>query len=205
MDNTGRKILRIDASARSEGSDSRALGDRLIDGLSTTEAISRVQARDLADGMEFIDQDWLAASAAPEDQRSPEQQSRLALSDALVAELVAADILVITTPIYNFSVPATLKAWVDLVARARSTFRYSEEGSQGLLTDKHAILVITSGGTRIGSELDYVSGYLRDFLGFLGIERVDIIAADGLAEDWPARMQEAGRRIDEITRSRSVA
>jgi FMN-dependent NADH-azoreductase len=112
------------------------------------------------------------------DQRSAAQRAALAESDALVAELAAADLLVIGVPIYNFGVPAALKAWVDMVARARLTFRYTENGPEGLLRGKRAYLVVASGGTAVGSEIDFATGYLRHVLGFLGIEDVQIIAAD---------------------------
>ncbi len=202
---TDKTILRVDASPRRDNSNSRTLGDELVARLSAIGSIRSVTSRDLANGIEFIDDTWITASATPVDQLSQAQRDRLALSDELVAELAAADILIITTPIYNFSVPATLKAWIDLVARARATFRYSEEGSQGLLRDKHGILVITSGGTRLGSDSDYVSDYLRQFLGFLGIRQVDIVAADGIAEDWQASLADARRQIDALVGSRKVA
>ena len=202
---TDLNILRVDASARRQNSSSRALGDELIGRLTASGSSSRVITRDLADGIEFIDEMWVTASATPVEQLTPAQRDRLALSDQLVSELVAASVLVITTPIYNFSVPATLKAWIDLVARARATFRYSEEGSQGLLQDKRCFLIITSGGTRVGGDSDYVSGYLREFLGFLGIQRVDIIAADGIAQDWQASLAKARQQIDELAGPRKVA
>jgi len=189
-------VLRVDASARCGDSTSRALGDDLVAKLKATGTIRHVTTRDLAHGLEFIDENWITATSTPVENLSADQRERLALSDQLVAELVAADILVITTPIYNFSVPATLKAWVDLVARARATFRYSEDGSQGLLRDKRGILIITSGGTRVGSKSDFVSGYLREFLGFLGIRQVDVIAADSLAEDWQESLSKARQQMD---------
>jgi len=200
-----RSILRVDASPRVTESSSRALGDDLIARLTQSGTIGRITARDLARGMQFIDDAWISASATAPDQLSASQRASLALSDRLVAELVAADVLVITTPIYNFSVPATLKAWIDQVARARATFRYSESGSQGLLHHKQAFLVITSGGTRVGSDSDYVSGYLRQFLRFLGIERVDVIAADRLAEDWQGSLAAARRQIEVLAGPRKVA
>jgi FMN-dependent NADH-azoreductase len=112
------------------------------------------------------------------DQRNALQRAALVESDALVAELMATDVLVIGVPIYNFGIPAKLKAWVDMVARARVTFRYTEDGPVGLLRGKRAYFVVASGGTAVGSAIDFATGYLRHVLGFLGIDDVEIVAAD---------------------------
>ena len=104
----------------------------------------------------------------------------LAESDTLVAELEAADVLVIGTPIYNFAIPAALKAWFDQVARPRVTFRYTEDGSVGLLGGKKAYIVVASGGVPVGSPVDFATPYIRHMLGFLGISDVEIVAADSL-------------------------
>ncbi|MEH6790389.1 FMN-dependent NADH-azoreductase [Parasphingorhabdus sp.] len=167
-------ILRVDASARRAGSSSRALGDALIAKLGAEAVVSR----DLAEPLPHVTEDWVHANFTDEADRSDEQRAELALSDQLVAELFAADILVIASPVYNFGIPAALKAWIDLVARARKTFLYTENGPQGLLTGKKAYVLIASGGTAIGSEIDFASGYLRHVLGFIGIDDVTIIAAD---------------------------
>lgn len=175
-------VLRIDASARHTGSESRALTQRIVDRLAPTTVITR----DLAVAVPAIDGDWLNANWTPEDQRTDAQRETLALSDTLIAELKAADTIVIGAPIYNFGIPATLKTWVDLIARAGITFKYSESGPQGLLTGKRAIVAITSGGTQVGSEIDFASGYLRHVLGFIGITDVQFVAADQLMVDADA-------------------
>lgn len=175
-------VLRIDASARHTGSESRALTQRIVDRLAPTTVITR----DLAVAVPAIDGDWLNANWTPEDQRTDTQRETLALSDTLIAELKAADTIVIGAPIYNFGIPATLKTWVDLIARAGITFKYSESGPQGLLTGKRAIVAITSGGTQVGSEIDFASGYLRHVLGFIGITDVQFVAADQLMVDADA-------------------
>ena len=167
-------VLRIDASARSEDSTSRALADAVIARLSPASTVTR----DLSRGLPQIDADWLAASFTPEDDRTPEQVQALALSDRLVAELKAADTLVIATPIYNFGIPAPLKAWVDLIARARVTFRYTEAGPEGLLHGKTAVLVVTSGGTEVDSPIDFATPYLRQVLKFVGITDVSVVRSD---------------------------
>ncbi|WP_339688978.1 NAD(P)H-dependent oxidoreductase [uncultured Parasphingorhabdus sp.] len=169
-----RNILRIDASARKAASSSRALTDALIERL----APANIVARDLAVALPFVTENWVAANFTDEAERSDAQKAELALSDTLVEELIAADILVIGTPIYNFGIPAALKAWIDMVARARMTFHYTANGPEGLLTGKKAYILVASGGTEIGSEIDFATGYLRHVLGFIGITDVTFIAAD---------------------------
>ena len=171
-------VLRIDASARHDGSESRALTQRILDRLAPDEVINR----DLAASLPAIDAEWLNANWTPEDQRSDAQRETL----ALIQEVKSADTIVIGAPIYNFGIPATLKTWVDQIARAGITFKYSESGPQGLMTGKRAIIAITSGGTQVGSDIDFASGYLRHVLGFVGITDVQFVAADQLAVDADA-------------------
>ena len=102
----------------------------------------------------------------------------LSLSDKLVAEIEAADTLIIGVAVYNFSIPASLKLWVDLICRAGKTFKYSDKGPEGLMTDKKAIICFASGGTPFGSDIDFASGYIRHILGFIGIKDVTFIKAD---------------------------
>jgi FMN-dependent NADH-azoreductase len=187
-------ILRIDASARREGSISRDLSDRII----ARFPGAHVTTRDLATGLPLIDETWVGANFTPEAERSPEQRATLALSDDLIAEVKAADTLVIGLPIYNFGVPATLKAWVDQVARAGVTFRYSETGPEGLLTGKRAIVIVASGGTEAGSEIDFATGYLRHVLSFIGIKDVEFVTADRLALDPDGTLQSARDQIDAL-------
>ena len=169
-------ILRIDASMRHDGSTTRTLTDATVEKLAASGAT--VTTRDLADGVQIIDQDWIGANFTEPQDRTPQQVERLTLSDTLIAELQAADIVVIGMPIYNFGVPAALKAWIDQVARARVTFRYTENGPQGRLTGKRAIIVAASGGTGVDSDIDFATPYLRHALGFIGIHDVQVIAAD---------------------------
>ncbi|WP_292289239.1 NAD(P)H-dependent oxidoreductase [Marivita sp.] len=187
-------VLRIDASARRDGSESRALTQRIIDRLAPQGIIHR----DLAVAIPTIDAEWLAANWTPQDQRTEAQRDTLALSDSLIAELTAADTLVIGTPIYNFGIPATLKAWIDQIARAGITFRYTETGPEGLLTGKRAIVAIASGGTQVGSEIDFASGYLRHILGFIGITDVHFVAADQLMIDAEASHAKADAALQAL-------
>lgn len=176
------KILRIDASARTEGSITRNLNDRVIERLIAEGPVS-VVTRDLAQAIPQIDEAWVGASFTPPDDRTPAQKAALALSDALVDELRAADVLVIGLPVYNFGIPASLKAWIDQIARAGETFRYTETGPKGLLSGKRAIVTFASGGTEPGSAIDFASGYVRHILGFIGIADVSIVTAAEIHQD----------------------
>ncbi|MGB5724388.1 MAG: NAD(P)H-dependent oxidoreductase [Parasphingorhabdus sp.] len=169
-----KNLLRVDASARTAASSSRTLTDALIEKL----APENIVTRDLTKALPFVTEDWVGANFTDEANRTDEQKTELALSDSLVAEIVGADILVIGVPIYNFNIPAALKAWIDLIARARKTFHYTSDGPEGLLKGKKAYLMMASGGTQIGSDIDFASGYLKHVLGFIGIKDVTIIAAD---------------------------
>lgn len=194
------KVLRVDSSARREGSVSRRVADALIEQLEMREGPVNVTVRDLAlTAPAFVDAAWVDANFTPDEQRSAAQRAVLAESDTLVAELKAADILVIGVPIYNFGIPATLKSWVDMIARARLTFRYTENGPVGLLRGKRAFLVVASGGTAVGSEIDFATGYLRHMLGFLGIDDVEIVAADRVVpRGEEAVMGDTRRRIAQL-------
>lgn len=171
------RILRLDSSARTSGSVTRQLNDRVVERFAQSGPVT-VAVRDLADGLPFIDGEWVGANFTPAAERSEDQRAALALSDRLIEELRAADVLVIGVPIYNFGVPAVLKAWIDHVARAGITFRYSPDGPVGLLEGKRAVLTVASGGTEAGSAIDFASTYMRHVLGFIGIHDVDIVRAD---------------------------
>jgi FMN-dependent NADH-azoreductase len=174
-------ILYITASIRSDAeSVSRGLGQRLVDGLAARTGAS-VTVRDLAaNDLPFMTADLFGANLTSAADRTPEQASLAAIADTLIAELQAADTIVIAAPVYNFGPPSTLKAWADLVARAGTTFRYTATGPEGLLTGKTAYLAIASGGTPVGSDVDFMSRWLTFFLGFLGITNVATVAADGI-------------------------
>ncbi|MEW9918384.1 FMN-dependent NADH-azoreductase [Marimonas sp. MJW-29] len=189
------KVLRIDSSANTETSVTRDLTDKIIASLDAETVVTRDLARS---PLPQITHTWAVARAVPADERTDEQRAALAQSDALIDEIRAADTLVIGLPVYNFSVPASLKAWIDLVARAGETFRYTEAGPEGLLKGKRAILAVASGGTPVGSDFDYATTYMRHVLGFIGITDVSIVAADKLALDPEATMKEAHRQIDEL-------
>jgi FMN-dependent NADH-azoreductase len=174
-------ILHINSSGRNEGSVTRDISGQLVQQLKHREGLE-INHVDLAEGLPFVDEQWIAANFTDPDERSDRQKAKLALSDSLVADLQEASHIVIASPIYNFSVPAVLKAWIDMVARARVTFRYTENGPEGLLKGKKAYLVIASGGVPLGSDMDYASTYLRHVMGFLGIDDVTLVNANELAQ-----------------------
>ncbi len=187
-------VLHIDSSARAENSVTRSLSAEITARLSPDHVIRR----DLATPLPLLDEAWVGANFTPADQRSDDQKALLAQSDALIAELKQADTIVIGTPIYNFSVPSTLKAWIDLVARAGVTFSYSEAGPKGLLEGKRAIIAVASGGTQAGSDIDFATTYLRHVLGFIGITNVELVAADQLSMDAEGSMARAKSAIEEL-------
>lgn len=185
-------VLRIDASARREGSVSRDLTDKIVARIPDATTVTRDLA---AAPVPQIDEAWIAANFTPAADRTPEQAATLALSDALVDELNHADTLVIGLPVYNFGVPAALKAWIDHIARRGVTFRYTEAGPEGLLTGKRAIVAMASGGTKAGSEIDFATGYMRHILEFIGITDVTVVTADRMMIDAEATLRSADEQV----------
>jgi FMN-dependent NADH-azoreductase len=172
-------ILHLDSSARTAGSVSRGLTEKLVNTLAGGGAT--IIRRDIGtDALPIITEDWVNANFTPDENRTAEQQRTLVLSDELIGELEAADTLVLGVPIYNFGVPAAYKAWVDLISRARKTFQYTENGPEGLLKGKKAYVAIASGGTASDSDMDFATPYVRRALAFIGITNVTVIAADQL-------------------------
>ena len=192
-------ILHITASIRGDDSVSRSLGTKLVETLAAKEDAT-VTVRDLAkNDIPFIDADRHAANLAPYADRSDEQHGLAEIGDTLIDELEAADTIVFSVPVYNFAVPATVKAWADLVARAGRTFRYTPNGPEGLLTGKKVYLTAASGGTAIGSEIDFMSPWLKFFLGFLGMHDVELVAADGImGEGGEEKIAEAHEEVEKL-------
>jgi FMN-dependent NADH-azoreductase len=186
MTATTNKILRIDASMRHTGSVTRALTDKLVARLRAANPASEVAHRDLADGVPMVDEAWIGANFTDPSERDDAQRAALAGSDRLVAEIKQADTLVIGLPIYNFGVPAAFKAWIDMIARARETFRYTETGPEGLMTGKRALIVVASGGVPVGSAMDFATPYVRHALAFIGITDVEFIPAAEFSEEADA-------------------
>lgn len=186
-------ILHIDSSARLQNSVSRDLSAHIV-----ARVGGSVLRRDLAKPLPHIDAAWVESNFTPAAQRSTAQAEILALSDMLIDEIRKADTIVIGMPVYNFGIPAALKAWVDLVARAGVTFKYTETGPVGLLSDKRAVLAVATGGTPVGSEIDFATSYMTHFLEFLGIHDVKTIAADSLMTKGPEAIAAAKDQIDSL-------
>ncbi len=194
-------VLLISASGRKDSSVTRQLSGELITSLTEAGKIVSIRERDLAAGMPLVDQDWIAANFTPIEDRTADQVATLSFSDSLVEEIKAADLIVIGAPIYNFGVPAALKAWIDQIARARLTFKYTENGPVGLLDNKRAIIIAASGGTEVGSAFDFATGYLRHVLGFVGIREVAMVAADQLSIDADASLSAARKQIGDVAQN----
>jgi FMN-dependent NADH-azoreductase len=180
-------LLHINVSPRGSHSISRQLGTAAVQAWQKSNPGDRVIERDLAKTqLTFIDLDWIAGAFSPPEHHNESHKQALALSDQLISEVVEADEIVLATPMYNFSVPAALKAWVDHVVRSGKTFRYTAAGKpEGLFAgkDKKVLAIIASGaeyGEGSGlSSLDHESPYLRFILGFMGITDVRFIQAGG--------------------------
>jgi FMN-dependent NADH-azoreductase len=176
------RILQINASARSQGANSTRLADAITARLAAGRPDAIVAVRDLArDPHPPLDEPALAALFTPAEQRSPEQAARVALDDALIAQLQAADAIVLGVPMYNFGVSVQLKAWLDAVARAGTTFRYTADGPVGLVTGKKVYVALARGGVYRGLPTDLQVPYLRTMLGFLGMTDIEFVYAEGLA------------------------
>lgn len=186
-------ILHITSSANAAASTSTLLGTEIAEKLAGT-----LVTRDTNASLPALDSAWVAANFTPAATRTDAQVAALSLSDQIVAELKAADTLIISAPIYNFGIPSTLKAWIDMICRVGETFEYSAEGPKGLLEGKRAILALSSGGTKVGSDIDFASGYLRHILGFVGITQVEVIAADRISAEGDQAMANARSAISAL-------
>ena len=183
-------ILQINSSARSENSQSSRLAGAVVEQLLTARPHAKVAVRDLSRTPHpALDEAALAALFAPAPQRTPEQAARVAQDDALIAELFEADVLVLGVPMYNFGVPGQLKNWIDAVARAGVTFRYTAQGPEGLVKGKKAYVALTRGGVYRNTPADTQVPYMKNFLSFIGITDVEFIYAEGLAMGPEAERQ----------------
>ena len=175
-------ILQINASARREGANSTRLANAIVDRLKAANPNAQVTLRDLAVTTHpMLDEAALGALFTPADQRTPEQAARVALDDALIAEIQAHDTIVLGVPMYNFGIPAQLKNWIDAIARAGVTFRYTAAGPEGLLKGKTVYLALARGGLYRDTDKDAQVPYLKNVLGFLGMTDLRLIYAEGLA------------------------
>jgi len=179
-------ILQVNSSARrvvdDQGSFSTRLAGELSTGLLQAEPQARLTVRDLAlQPHPALDEATLQALFTPAEQRSPAQATRVALDDALIAEVQAADVLVIGVPMVNFAITAQLKHWIDAICKAKVTFQYTAQGPEGLLKGKRVFVVLTRGGIYRDQPADHQVPYLRQVLGFIGLTDVQFIYAEGLS------------------------
>lgn len=175
-------ILQVNASARREGGHSTRLANQIVARLQADHPDARLMLRDLGTTPHpVLDEAALGALFTPAGERTPEQAARVALDDALIAEIQAADVVVLGVPMYNFGVSVQFKTWIDAIARAGVTFRYTSEGPEGLLKGKQVYVAIAAGGLHKGSERDSIVPFVKTVLGFLGMTDVRFIHAEGLA------------------------
>ena len=176
-------LLIINSSPRSN-SVSRKLTGEFAAQWTAANPDGRIIERNLADGsIPYLSEPWIEAAYTPESARTDAQQKMLALSDSLIDEVLSADVIVLGIPMHNFSVPATFKAWIDQIARAGKTFRYTDQGLKGLIPpDKKVVAILTRGGLYIGESpqaaADFQVSYLRQILGLIGLTDVTFIHAD---------------------------
>lgn len=175
-------ILQINSSARGGNSHSTRLAGEIVARLQSIEAGARLSVRDLGQTPHpALDEKALQALFTPAEQRTPEQAARVALDDALIAEIQAADAVVLGVPMYNFGVTAQLKNWIDAIARAGVTFQYTDKGPEGLLKGKKVYVALTRGGQYRNTPTDSQVPYLKTVLGFLGLTDIEFVYAEGLA------------------------
>ena len=192
------KIYKIESSARKERSTSRAVAKKLLDKIK--KPWDEVIYRDLDDEIVFVSGLTESGMTIKNEDQTEHHKKMFELSDKLVQELKESDIIIISAPIYNYGPPATLKAWSDLAARIGETFKFRSDGRrEGLLKNKKAYLVITSGGTKINGAEDFLTPWLKFVLNFFGIEKVEFIGADQMALDYEKSIKEAEEQINKIT------
>lgn len=173
-------LLHINSSARSNGN-ANQLADKFVDEWLVRHPDDKVVRRNLtAQPVPHLSEQTINAFFTAAEQRSAEQRDAVRLSDELITELFAADIFVIGVPMYNFGIPSTLKAYFDHIARAGITFRYTDNGPEGLVKNKKVYIVAARGGKYSGTPADTQTAYLRDFLRFIGIEDISFVYAEGL-------------------------
>jgi FMN-dependent NADH-azoreductase len=174
-------VLQINSSARREASHSTRLANRIVQRLRDGDLDATLTVRDLGlTPHPVLDEAALGALFTPASQRTPEQAARVALDDALIAEIQAADVVVLGVPMYNFGVPASLKNWIDAIARVGATFRYTEKGPEGLLNGKKVYVALTRGGKYRNTAADTQAPYLKMVFSFLGLTDVAFVYAEGL-------------------------
>jgi FMN-dependent NADH-azoreductase len=192
-------LLQIHSSIFSSTGHSSQLAEEFVATWCSKHPDTRVVLRDLASQpLPHLDAQRVSAFFTPADALNAEQQIVIDESNALIDELKQSEIIVVGLPMYNFGIPSTLKAYFDHIARAGVTFRYTENGPEGLLNNKKVYVFATRGGQYVGTALDSQTGYVRDFLNFLGIRDIEFIYAEGLnmnAETKEKALADARQRL----------
>jgi FMN-dependent NADH-azoreductase len=204
-----KNLLQVNSSIFSSGGQSSRLAERFVAAWRVANPGATVTVRDLArEPVPHLDAARFGAFIAKPEERTVEQQATANYSDALIAELKAADMIVLGLPMYNFGLPSTLKAYFDHIGRAGHTFKYTEKGPLGLLSGKKAYVFAARGGLYAGTPRDTQTAYVRDFLGFIGITDLEFVYAEGLAiseESKNASLARAHRKIGDITAPEAIA
>lgn len=186
-------VLVVQSSANPAASVSTKVANQIATALGGADTV-----RDLSQGVSLVDAHWVQNRGKTPDEYDAVDRAAFAESDELIAELQAADVIVIGASMYNFTIPAALKAYIDLIARPRTTFAYSEAGPEGLLKGKKAYVALASDGVPAGSPVDFLTGYLTFVLGFVGIEDVTFINADAKLKN-PDAVERALAEAEAVT------
>jgi FMN-dependent NADH-azoreductase len=195
-------LLQINTSLFAESGNSSALSERFVSEWSKNHPNGRVIVRDLSRSpIPHLDGARAAALFTPADQRTPEQNAVVAESDALIAELKSADVVVLGLPMYNFGVPSVFKSYIDHVARAGVTFRYTANGPEGLIGDRKLYVMAARGGIYKDLPIDTQTGFVKTFFNFIGIRDIEFVYAEGLNIDAASKtraLEQAGEQIDRL-------
>jgi FMN-dependent NADH-azoreductase len=176
------KLLHLDSSILGSASISRELTRAIVDAYRATQPNLQVTYRDLGGApLPHLTSEWTSLRTADIDSLSSEQRDQARLTATLIEELKSADVLIIGAPLYNFTIPTGLKAWIDQIAVSGQTFRYGKSGPEGLVPNKKTYLVTTSGGIYAGTPVSHMhEGYLKQVLNFIGIQDIEVVRVEGL-------------------------
>ncbi|HZM11101.1 MAG TPA: NAD(P)H-dependent oxidoreductase [Candidatus Limnocylindrales bacterium] len=197
-------LLIVNSSPRSN-STSRRLTRQFSEDWKTRNPSGRIVERDLSDGtIPYLSEPWIEAAYVPEPERTPAQRDLLSLSDTLIDELLAADVILLGIPMHNFSVPASFKAWIDQIARAGKTFSYTSQGPKGLIpSHKKVVAVLSRGGIYAPDSpqgaMDFQVSYLRQVLALVGLTDVTFVHADRQAMGGQAAQLATERAIQQVS------
>ncbi|BBI73093.2 FMN-dependent NADH-azoreductase [Vreelandella aquamarina] len=195
------RALLVTSSILGDNGQSNALASHFQQQAAARDGVAVTHRDVVANALPHLAIEELGAWQTPADERTTEQQALAAHSDELLAELRANDVLVLAVPMYNLGIPSQLKAWFDRVLRAGETFRYTENGPQGLIEGKRAIILAARGGQYAGTEFDSQTPHLKTMLGLMGISDVEVVFAEGLNmgdAHRDAAMKEAFQAIDQL-------